>query len=262
MQEQSTPAHFVDPHAGYDDVSLRLADWAIDKTGESTPAAMADFFEMIWMNHRNPVRDVLEICSGFGRMLHILVERGYSVTGLDRSLTMLALAREKLGDDVELVRAELPDLPLQRQFDAVVCPGAAFNYMTRESDLGRTFAEVARVLASGGTFVFDLMSRHMLKEAFSDNDRAVDLGNLAAIWRFDSVAGTDYCEYHYSQFVRTGTSELYRVSRETHRLYTFDREAIQRMAMAAGFSEAAVYDNYTTRPASNNTRYETWVFVR
>lgn len=262
MQAQPPPADRVDPYAGYDDVHLRLANWAIDKTGETTPAAMVDFFETVWKDHPAPVRDVLELCCGYGRNMQVLIERGFSVTGVDRSPTMLARARRNLGDEVELVHADLPDLPVRRRVDAVVCPGTAFNHVARESDLGRTFAEVARVLPSGCTFVFDVMSWHMLKEAFSDNDRAVDLGDLAAIWRFHSDPGTNYCEYFSSQFIQTDTAGLYRVERETHRLCAFDRESIRRMAVAAGFREVTVYDNYTTRPASNDTLYETWVLVR
>ncbi|WP_329791368.1 class I SAM-dependent methyltransferase [Lentzea sp. DG1S-22] len=262
MQTQPPPADYVDPYAGYDDIHLRLAEWAIDKTGERTPVAMADFFEMIWTNHAAPVRDVLELCCGFGRNLRVLIERGFSVTGVDRSPPMLARARKELGDEVELIRADLPDLPVRRQVDAVVCPGTAFNHVAGESQLGRTFAEVARVLPSGRTFMFDLMSWHMLKEAFRDNDLAVDLGDLAAFWRFDSDPATDYCEYHSTQFIETDAPGLYRVEREVHHLRAFKREAIRRMATAAGFREAAVYDNYTTRPASNDTLYETWVLVR
>ncbi|SDF43321.1 Methyltransferase domain-containing protein [Lentzea fradiae] len=262
MQAQPLPAEHADLYAGYDEGALRLAEWALGKTGESAPATIVDFFESVWRNQAAPVRRVLELCCGSGRNLRLLRERGYSVTGVDGSPSMLAHARAALGDEVELVQGELPELPVRQRADAVVCPGSALNHLAGQDLLGRAFAAVARVLPRGRTFTFDLMSWHMLKEAFSDNDLAVDLGDLAAIWWFDSEPGTDYCDYHFSQFTQTGALGLHRVDRTTHRLHAFKREVVRRAALDAGFRQADVYDNYTTRPAADDTLYETWVLVR
>ncbi|QVJ02872.1 methyltransferase domain-containing protein [Nocardiopsis eucommiae] len=98
-----------EPYAATADVYDRLVDYAITQWGESPRQQMADFVEDVWVERAQRVRRVLELCCGTGLMTRQLVERGYEVTAVDRSETMLALARERLGDRADFRRIELPD---------------------------------------------------------------------------------------------------------------------------------------------------------
>lgn len=92
--------------------------------------------------------EVLDVATGTGLVAKVLVERGFRVTGVDQSPEMLALARQRFGDRVELVEASADELPFaDRSFDHLT-----FTYLLRYvDDPAATLRELARVVRPGGT---------------------------------------------------------------------------------------------------------------
>ena len=91
---------------------------------------------------------VLDVATGTGLVAEQLLARGHRVTGLDQSPDMLAVARRRFGDRVELVEASATDIPFpDASFDHLT-----FTYLLRYvDDPGATLAELARVVRPGGT---------------------------------------------------------------------------------------------------------------
>lgn len=90
---------------------------------------------------------VLDVATGTGLVAAELVERGFSVTGLDQSPEMLVLARRRFADPVELVEASADELPFaDGSFDHLT-----FTYLLRYvDDPAATMKELARVVRPGG----------------------------------------------------------------------------------------------------------------
>jgi len=91
---------------------------------------------------------VLDVATGTGLVAEQLLAHGHRVTGLDQSPDMLAIARRRFGDRVELVQASATALPFpDASFDHLT-----FTYLLRYvDDPGATLAELARVVRPGGT---------------------------------------------------------------------------------------------------------------
>jgi demethylmenaquinone methyltransferase / 2-methoxy-6-polyprenyl-1,4-benzoquinol methylase len=90
---------------------------------------------------------VLDVATGTGLVAAELRRQGFEVTGVDRSAEMLAVARRRFGDSVELVNASAEALPL----DAGSFDHLTFTYLLRYvPDPGATLAELARVVRPGG----------------------------------------------------------------------------------------------------------------
>jgi demethylmenaquinone methyltransferase/2-methoxy-6-polyprenyl-1,4-benzoquinol methylase len=91
---------------------------------------------------------VLDVATGTGLVAAQLLKRGFRVTGLDQSPEMLAVARRRFGEPVELVEASAEALPFgDGAFDHVT-----FTYLLRYvDDPAATLAEIARVVRRGGT---------------------------------------------------------------------------------------------------------------
>ena len=91
---------------------------------------------------------VLDVATVTGLVAERVVAAGHTVTGLDQSADMLALARDRFGEAVDLVQASATDIPF---------PDAAFDHLTFTyllryvDDPGATLAELARVVRPGGT---------------------------------------------------------------------------------------------------------------
>lgn len=91
---------------------------------------------------------VLDVATGTGLVAAELLERGFRVTGLDQSPEMLARARGRFGDRVELVEASADALPFaDASFDHLT-----FTYLLRYVDEpAATMRELARVVKPAGT---------------------------------------------------------------------------------------------------------------
>ncbi len=99
-----------------------------------------------------PWGDVLDACTGTGRHLAWLANHARSVTGVDQSPEMVALARRKVPGASFLVgdlcgdhEGDLPDA----SFDLIVCSLA----LTHFADVGEPITTLARLVRPGGRIV-------------------------------------------------------------------------------------------------------------
>jgi SAM-dependent methyltransferase len=109
---------------------------------------------------------ILELGAGTGRLtLPLGRAAGRRVTGIDRSLAMMARAVAKAKRQKRkalrpggFTCGDIRALPFDDgTFKLVIAPYGMLQSLTRERDLKATLAEVARVLAPGGVFGVDLV---------------------------------------------------------------------------------------------------------
>ena len=92
--------------------------------------------------------NVLDVACGTGDMVVELMRQGCTVTGVDLSEEMLAIARQKTAAAVRVANAEA--LPFaDGEFDAVTCAFGVRNFVHLEAGL----REMLRVLKPGGKLV-------------------------------------------------------------------------------------------------------------
>ncbi|UCM86576.1 class I SAM-dependent DNA methyltransferase [Streptomyces marincola] len=255
-----------DTMAGNYDV---IASWFLTDWHEAPREQVAEFLRRIWEQQGEPVAKVLDLCCGTGLLLRELVEYGYDVTGVDASPTALKLAEQHLGPSAHarLVEAELPAIPLEEQFDAVVCSGGAFTYLPNSTVLLQSFQAAHRVLRPGGTFVFDLFSETLMRRFVEYTEGAprginVESRGLTFFLSCHRPAVADAYDMTFVQFARNGATETYTRSSEVHRVHTRPRDRAVDLAVQAGFRQVEVFDNYQRRPWSPETLYETYVAVK
>lgn len=106
----------------------------------------------------SPGMSVLDLGCGQGRHAIPLAERGYAVTGLDLSATMLQRARrfaDERGVGVRWLERRMEDLEGLGPFDAVVCLYTVLGFYGDEGDLA-VLRAVHDVLAPGGVLGLDV----------------------------------------------------------------------------------------------------------
>jgi SAM-dependent methyltransferase len=120
--------------------------------------AECDFLEAMFRKMNVPVKTILDLGCGTGGHAILLAQRGYEVTGVDRSENMLAIAgaKAKAADvDVEFVGGDIRTVELGRTFDAVIAMFAVMCYQTTNTDLAAACLTARRHVDPGGVFAFD-----------------------------------------------------------------------------------------------------------
>ncbi|GAA1019522.1 MULTISPECIES: class I SAM-dependent methyltransferase [Amycolatopsis] len=95
-----------------------------------------------------PVRDVLDLAAGTGKLTEGLVDLGRSVTAVEPDPGMLAELSRRL-PDVPALLGKAEDIPLPDESADAVFVGQALHWF----DLAAAFAQIRRVLRPGGAVV-------------------------------------------------------------------------------------------------------------
>jgi SAM-dependent methyltransferase len=126
-------------------------------------------------------QDVLDAACGPGFYLQELIEGGARVRAFDGSEEMIRLARQRVGEDVEIRHASL-DQPLpydDGSFDIVLC-ALAIHYA---ADRRTTFREFFRVLRADGRCV--ISTQHPTTDWLRKRGSYFDVVLETDTWRFD-----------------------------------------------------------------------------
>jgi SAM-dependent methyltransferase len=102
---------------------------------------------------------VLELACGTGRLTIPLARDGHEVVGLDSSLAMLNAAQAKAeGAGITFVHGDMRNFDLGRDFPLVILSCNSLAHLTSNEDIKAGLACVARHLAPGGVFAFDIIN--------------------------------------------------------------------------------------------------------
>lgn len=127
--------------------------------GEKNYAGECDIIERLIAQHsRQKPKTLLELGCGTGGHALPLSSLGYAVTGLDRSSSMLDIARKKAasrGVDLRLVEADIRHFSLAQEFDAAICMFAVLCYQLSNEDLASSLKTIAAHIKPDGLFIFD-----------------------------------------------------------------------------------------------------------
>ncbi len=102
---------------------------------------------------------ILDIACGEGTFAVAMAQKGFHVTGVDRSPQMLEFARERAereNAEVEFLRQDMRSLSFDERFDLVTCWFDSLNYVLELEGIQKTFAGVHRALKKAGLFIFDM----------------------------------------------------------------------------------------------------------
>lgn len=217
----------------------------------------AAYLDVLWSDDDPGVTTVLDVCCGTGLMSAELAALGYRVSGIDASAAMLARARGRLGGDVPLTQATLPDLGPGEIVDAAVSTLDGLNYLTPDAFRSTVDAMASRI-RPGGWWVFDLHTDVMMTFAVDhpvvtgESDgrhftitNVVDVGGRTCDARIDLVddrAGTSFTEHHLQHF--------------------FPDRDVRAALTDAGFDVVGVVDEYSDTPAGPGTLRATWIARR
>lgn len=193
---------------------------------------------------------VLDLPCGQGRHAHLLAEAGFDVDALDYSEHLLDIARERgTGDTLRYKQGDMRKLPGKwtGRFDAVLNLFTSFGFFFDPSDDRRVVAEIARVLAPGGLFVFHGGSRDGVMARFLDRDWwQADDGTMIGHERdFDPLSGVLTIRSTFNGPRATGERE--------HRIRLYTATRLAELCADAGLIVEQAFDGFHDRPLTRRS---------
>lgn len=205
-------------------------------------------------------RRILDLGCGTAQHGVRLAQRGYEVTGVDRSSEMVRHARQRaqaVGVDIELQLGDLRTVQFAHRFDAVLMMFAVMGYQYSNDDLWATWDAVRAHLAPGGVLVFDvwfgpavLHQRPETRVATLD----VDDGRILRVSSATLDVRTHTCDVDIHLW-QLREDRIESETNEMHRMRFFFEQELRLIARATGFElvELSAFPEVDRRPS-----LETW----
>ena len=214
----------------------------------------ADYIQSVFTRFEATPKDVLELACGTGAMACILDDRGYRMTGVDRSERMIAVARQKALDARRNIRLQVGDmvrLPAIGSYDAVLCLYDSINYVTEEADVLALMSRLRAVMNAGGLFVFDVCTESNSRRYFHNQVDQESKGDFSYIRRCEYVPDT---RIQVNEFQLAFNREGRRwSSRERHEQRIYPVARLAQLCREAGYRVLGAFDGFTFGEASEKS---------
>lgn len=129
-----------------------------------------------------PGHRLLDVGCGTGKSFIPMLKRGWEVTACDISPKMVAIAREKVGDEAELSVADMRRLPIFGEFDVVWCLDDAVNYLLSSEELEQALIGMRLNLAPEGLLMFDVNTLDSYRTFFAE-EVVMERDGRRLIWK-------------------------------------------------------------------------------
>jgi SAM-dependent methyltransferase len=200
-------------------------------------------------NVLGPRKRVLELGVGTGLFAQQLLETNPScqVTGIDFTPSMLEVARARIGEEAELIEADVTEMDLERRYDAAISSGGVWvmihdhgefllgTHLFGYDDEVQGLSNVADHLESDGLLLLSIQGMH------TDFDQQLDEGVVYSqrVTRMDGPDDGRLTITKHYQFTR-GSDVL---AEETLELGFYRQSLMDRIVEEAGFTFDAIDDD-------------------
>ena len=206
-------------------------------------------------------KNVLEYGSGTGIHGCLLVDKGYSVSGVELSKGMFEQAKKRIADQKKessfsINNGDIRTFTIDKKFDAVISLFHVISYLTENNDVVRTFRNAATHLKQGGIFLFDvwylpavltLHPQNKIKKIESDEYL------LHRITEPVILHDKNVVEVHFKSFLTDKKTNKSSMIEEKHFMRYFSTPEIHLFASLSGFEVIESEEFLTANTPSENT---------
>lgn len=189
---------------------------------------------------------VLELGCGTGKLMTLLGKAGFDMIGVDNSVEMLQIAKEKTSQDFLYLLQDMREFELYGTVKAVISVCDSVNYITKKEELRKVFQLVNNYLDPEGLFIFDFNTEYKYRELIGETVIAEDREDVSFIWFNEYDEESHLNDIDLKVFVQE-EGDIYRKFQEEHiqRGYTLDE--IKQLLEESGLIFLEAYEEYTTQ---------------
>jgi SAM-dependent methyltransferase len=129
--------------------------------------------ETLLSRYPTTVQTHLDVACGTGLTMQFFISQGWSSIGVDASLSMLSVARERAH---KLVAGDIRALPLGATFARITCLYDSLNHLKDRADLVTAFRSIREVMSGDSLFFFDVNHPDIYPEIWGKKEPYVASG--------------------------------------------------------------------------------------
>lgn len=203
-------------------------------------------------------KKLLDLACGTGELSVRFAEEGFSVTGVDLSADMLAVAQAKAQENglvIPFFEQDMANLEGHGEFDIIGIFCDSLNYLKSEDDVVHTFKSAFEHLKDEGIFFFDVHSIYKISQVFIDQTFAFAEDHLSYIWNSFAGESPDSVEHELSFFVLDEQTGKYDRFDELHYQRTYPVQQYSDWLKESGFDLLEVCADFENlEPKQNSER--------
>lgn len=197
-----------------------------------------------------PTARVLDLCCGLGRHALELARRGFSVTGVDRTVKFLDQARQQAREEglvIEFVQQDMREFQQPNSFDLALNLNTSFGYFEDPADDLQVIRNIHASLLPGGILVLQTIGKEVLTRIFQERDWSEIEGSL---FLQERRPAEDWGRMNVRWIkITSGQREEWSF---THRL--FAATELVALMREAGFQSVKTYGDLEGGPYDNTAR--------
>ncbi|MBQ8689203.1 MAG: class I SAM-dependent methyltransferase [Clostridia bacterium] len=198
---------------------------------------------------------VLDMGCGTGSMTVELAKRGYDMTGIDISVEMLDIARERaealgFGGKILWLCQDMCEFELYGTVDVTVSCLDCINHLTTPAQLKKCLSLVHNYLIPNGIFIFDINGKHKFENVYADRSYVMETEGSLCVWQNFYNPKSKLCDFYITLFSETeeGTYERYDEA-QRERMYTL--KSMKNALAQTGFEFLGAYSDFNFKNATD-----------
>ena len=211
---------------------------------------IADFIENIFTEYDLNPGLVCDLACGTGNVTIPLAKRGYEMIAVDKSVSMLDIARQKCAKenlDILFLNQNIAKLDLFGDCDAFLCMIDGINYILNPKSMENLFWRIKNCfLANDGIFIFDISSHYKLSEYIGNNTFIHDGDDIFYSWENKYRKSLSISDMYLNFFIKK--DKTYKRFCERHLQKAYTEEEIKKALKKAGFTDIKTYDSFSFSP--------------
>ena len=186
-------------------------------------------------------KTILDVGCDTGIHMKLLADRGYVVSGLDKSLEMLSIAKERLGDGYHLYNDDILKFKSSIKYDAIISMFAVFNHLNGIDEFEKGIVHLYQYLNDGGVMIIDLHNGKSNGRKLEE----IDGKTREMIWTYD-----DCCNLENTKIVYHIDGREYI---DNHIFYIYKLLDIKKILEKLGL-KYELLENYSSNLASDKSK--------
>jgi ubiquinone/menaquinone biosynthesis C-methylase UbiE len=203
------------------------------------------------INHIEP-KNILDLGCGTGNPAKYFLENGCFLTGIDGSMEMLKIAKQKLKPyNPLLILSKFHNFMVKSKFNLVVSLFDSLNNILDEEELLESFKCVQRSLLNHGLFAFDMNTPYGLSQMKNATIISKEKVGIYSVW--ESKYDRSRSIARISVVLFASENGYYRKVEEKHTERGYSFYTLKKLLKRSGFEDISMYEHLSFRRPTSRT---------